>query len=244
MKKQIFKLLTFGLVFTLSSSVIFAQTIQMGTKAGTIQFKGNIVIDSSVTFPSIKSGPTTDSVLTIDNIGILSKMSISRLLTPATAKITSGLTKLPSDSIVLGGRLTSPTTITTSSVNTLSIPGLQTGGSVDELVTINSAGVLAKKTVSEIVRQSNSLVTTASDIALTGANSIVIFTGVNATFSLPSASTLPNKEFKVVNKGSGVITFSSNIKAGDNVEVRELEGLSDTNSLSFVSDGTDWIKLN
>ncbi len=244
MKKQIFKLLTLGFIFTLSSSPIFAQTIQMGTKAGIIQFKGNVVIDSSVTFSSIKSGPLTDSVLTVDNLGKLNKVSLVRLLSPATSKITSGLTKLPSDSIVLGGILNNPTTITTSSVNTLSIPGLQTGGAIDEVVTISAAGVLAKKTVSDIVRQSNTLVTTGSDITLTGTNSIVIFTGVNAVFSLPLASTLPNKEFKVVNKGSGVITFSSNIKVGDNIEVRELEGLSDTNSLSFVSDGTDWVKLN
>ncbi len=63
----------------------------------------------------------------------------------------NGLTKLV-DSVQLGGSLTKPTTITTTSTNTLALQGLQSGGANDSILTIDpTTGVIKNKQLSGII---------------------------------------------------------------------------------------------
>ncbi len=73
----------------------------------------------------------------------------------ATVNATNGVSQLSNGDLVLGGTLNSPTTITTSTINTLLIQGLATGNNtVDEVVSINpTSGVLSKIPLSSTTQQ-------------------------------------------------------------------------------------------
>lgn len=182
---------------TSSSNRIFRAANDVGTDALTILNSGYVGIGTS--FPlyhldvegkgffkdtlivpnafinAITSGSVTDSLVTINDNGLLRKRSASLFTTDTTSlsnrinqklnisdtasmltnykiNANNGLTKV-GNVISLGGTLNTATTIATSVTNTLAISGLQTGSTADSIVTINASDVLKKRTISSIVSE-------------------------------------------------------------------------------------------
>lgn len=84
-------------------------------------------------------------------IKIIDVSSVSSLLTNAN----NGLSKSGANIVQLGGSLIKPTTITTSSVNTLSLSGLQTGTKSDSLIVSDASGALRKISFNELIQNLN-----------------------------------------------------------------------------------------
>jgi hypothetical protein len=87
---------------------------------------------------------------------------------------TNGLSKTGT-TISLGGALTSPTTITTDGTNTLTLAGLQTGASTDDLLTLDATtGTIARRTVADVISSAGMFViggNTVTSNATLGTNS-------------------------------------------------------------------------
>ncbi|MCU0328892.1 MAG: hypothetical protein MUE53_07870, partial [Chitinophagales bacterium] len=89
---------------------------------------------------SLGSGSVNDSLVVVDpTSGKLKRVSPSAVGEKLTA--TNGLTK-NGTALELGGTLTRPTLLTTSPTNTLSVAGLTTGTTTDEIVVVDASGVV------------------------------------------------------------------------------------------------------
>lgn len=84
-------------------------------------------------------------------IKIIDVSSVSSLLTKAN----NGLSVSGSNTVQLGGSLLQPTTITASSVNTLSLSGLQPGSKSDSLIVSDPSGALRKISFNELIQNLN-----------------------------------------------------------------------------------------
>ncbi len=161
-------------------------------------------------------------------------------ITGNSLKISNGMNAgINSDSVLLGGDLNKPTTITTTATNTFAIAGLQVDTVATRLLTVNaSTGVISSMSL-------NSIRSTNSATSLTSSDNIVIYTGTaNVTFSLPNPATLPNKTFTIINQGDGAVTLSLSIFVSSGITLSVIENLSFTSKIRFVSDGTNWIQTN
>jgi hypothetical protein len=67
----------------------------------------------------------------------------------------NGLSKSGANTVQLGGSLIQPTTITASSVNSLSLSGLQTGSKSDSLIVSEASGALRKISFNELIQNLN-----------------------------------------------------------------------------------------
>jgi hypothetical protein len=169
------------------------------TKAGSlVQLGGALITPTSITTTStntlaiagLQSGTGVDSVVLADAAtGVLRRMSMSAIGANAIG-VTNGLTK-NNNIISLGGTLTVPTTLATSSTNVLNITGLQTSAITDSVVTMDAATGQLRRTTMAIIGANaftadNGLTKTGSNVklggALTAATSIAT-TAAN-TFSL------------------------------------------------------------
>ena len=166
----------------------------------------------------------------------------------------NGLTQIK-DTVELGGTLIKPTTITTSSTNTLSIAGLQSGKKSDSIMT-DSAGVVRHRSLTSILTPNWIEIT--SNYTVQDEN-IVLFTGSSdATLTLPSAAANPGRVIQILNyapEGSVVnLTMSPALRdlGSDTGSVLSNQlhysggnlGSSGGNTLKIFSNGTNWFKLS
>ncbi len=172
-------------------------------------------------------------------------------------------TSISGDSVVLGGTLDRATTITTSSTNTLAISGLSKATTSDSvLMSSGATGIVKKISVPEL-RKLNIAITAATSYTVSDTLDAVIFNGTaNTTFTIPAASTCKGKEIRFMNYAKSAsnvsITLSvpvvyegdvSNIThtvINSKMTVYEYpEGLGSQygNTVTIISDGTDWYKV-
>lgn len=100
----------------------------------------------------LQAGSPTDSVMTVDpTSGQLKFLSASTLFGNLTAD--NGLTKT-GDNLELGGALTHPTTILTTGLKTLAVPGLQSGNLATDSIVVTDpiSGVLKRVAASTLVQ--------------------------------------------------------------------------------------------
>jgi hypothetical protein len=152
-----------------------------------IQLGGNLIEPTVVTatvfntlaIEGLVNDPLPDFIMTETVIGVVRRISYNNLaaLTTASALATltadNGLTKTGTN-IQLGGQLTIPTTITTSRINTLSIPGLPIVTSATHIVTIDPVtGLLNTSAINSIIpgniTADNGITKTLNNVQLGGA---------------------------------------------------------------------------
>jgi hypothetical protein len=132
------------------------------TKVGqTVQLGGALIQQTTIAttaanflaITGLQAGDTgTDSLLVVSPNGQVKSVSAADLID--ALNYTNGLTKTGTD-VKLGGALTEPTTITTTSTNNLKIVGLQSGDlSVDSLVVSAADGTLKRVSAGSLNIQS------------------------------------------------------------------------------------------
>jgi hypothetical protein len=169
------------------------------TKTGSlVQLGGALITPTSITTTAtntlavagLQSGTGVDSVVLADAAtGVLRRMSMSAIGANAIG-VTNGLTK-NNNIISLGGTLTVPTTLATSSTNVLNITGLQTSAITDSVVTMDAATGQLRRTTMAIIGANaftadNGLTKTGSNVKLGGAltAATAVATTATNTFSL------------------------------------------------------------
>jgi hypothetical protein len=100
----------------------------------------------------LQGGLATDSIMTITAAGVVQRMSMSAV-GANTITVGSGLTKV-GNNITFGGPLTTPTTLNTSSTNTLSIGGLTTGTASDSILTTGANGLVRRVSINDLAAAS------------------------------------------------------------------------------------------
>jgi hypothetical protein len=172
-------------------------------------------------------------------------------------------TSISGDSVVLGGTLDRATTITTSSTNTLAISGLSKATTSDSvLMSSGSTGIVKKISVPEL-RKLNIAITAATSYTVSDTLDAVIFNGsANTTFTIPAASSCKGKEIRFMNYAKSASNVSITLSAavvyeGDVSNITHTvinskmtvyeypEGLGSQygNTVTIISDGTDWYKV-
>lgn len=171
------------------------------------------------------SDPNPDFILTQTTIGVVRKTPTSTLTSSILALITAdnGITKT-GNNIQLGGTLIKPTTITTTSVNTLSVPGLVNNPTATYVVTIdNTTGLLTKSALSAIIPSTitadNGLTKTLSNIQLGGLliKPTTISTTITNTLAIQGLVVTTSPDYILTETNSDVVqkistaTLTSNI---------------------------------
>ena len=181
--------------------------------ASLVQLGGALIIPTTITTTStntlaiagLQGGTGVDSVVVADAAtGVLRRMKMSDIGANAIG-VTNGLTKA-GNIISLGGTLTTPTTLATSSTNVLNITGLQTSATTDSVVTIDAVTGQLRKTTMAIIganaftadngltKLGNNVklggpLTAATSIATTATNTIS-FTGLQGGAATDSVMTI------------------------------------------------------
>jgi hypothetical protein len=148
-------------------------------------YVGALANDSGLTLSQLSNATplsTATNYLGFDNAG-----KVVKVATPSggSSYTTSNGLTLSGSNLQLGGILTSPTNITTTAVNTLSLTGLQTGLPTDKVLVQDVNGILKTTIIplSQItVQNTNSLFSTGANV-LAGVNSnanLSNFIGANA----------------------------------------------------------------
>lgn len=181
----------------------------------------------------LTSGDLNDSLVVADpTTGELLRVSSSRLSKADSTTASNGLT-LSGKDVRLGGTLASPTTITTSSTNTLTFAGLQAGAITDSILTINSSGLLRRININSYTSFVVKYADTAamlSNYFHTGDTAAMLTNYVNA------ASNGLNKSGKTVKLGGTLTEATTIINSGANT--LRVSGLTsgDLNDSLVVSD--------
>lgn len=126
------------------------------------------------------------------------------MLSPYIRIAENGLTKT-GQKVELGGNLTKPTTITTSSTNTLAVAGLQGGLRTDSVLVIDPSTIVVKKKSSytTVINKTASYTVSASDHG-----SVITINNASAT-TLTMPSGLPiGFNFSIYQLGAGKITIA------------------------------------
>lgn len=100
---------------------------------------------------------------------LVKTLASSIIPTPSTITADNGLTKTLNN-IQLGGALITPTTVTTTGTNTLSITGLSTDNTPDFILTETNAGVVKKIATSTLTSNVLSNITADNGLTKTGNN--------------------------------------------------------------------------
>ena len=201
---------------TSASSILSAITANNGlTKTGNIiQLSGPLIKPTTVTLTSTNTlsipGLVTDNtetyLVSVDpTTGLLTKRSVASIVSQSTVNANNGLTN-NAGTIQLGGSLTQPTTITTSSTNTLSIGGLDSNATPTGILTTNGSGVMTTTSLSALLNNltaNNGLTkSTATNVQLGG--TLIQGTYVNlATYILSLKSTTTYNTGLVITPGPG-----------------------------------------
>lgn len=137
------------------------------TENTTITTNGrNLTVDAtsgSFRVSGIGSGSVSDSVLVADpTTGQVRRVSASTFLN--NVRTTNGVSK-SGDTILLGGALNRPTTITTTATNTLSIPGLQSGSITSDSIVVadNSTGQLKRVSSTSLLQSGDAVITATAN---------------------------------------------------------------------------------
>lgn len=129
---------------------------------------------NTLALPGLQHGTGADSVVVSDaTTGVLKRATVADI---AAAGFTAnnGLTKTNAN-VQLGGTLSAAnTTIATSAANTLSLTGLQSGAATDSIITASGAGVVTRRTVADVINQSNEAWKTKGNA---GTNEVTNFIG-------------------------------------------------------------------
>ena len=239
------------------------------TKAGSlVQLGGALIIPTTITTTSVNTfaiaglqgGTGVDSVVVADAAtGVLRRMKMSDIGANAIG-VTNGLTK-NGNIISLGGTLTTPTTLATSSTNVLNITGLQTSATTDSVVTIDAVtGQLRRTTMAIIGANSftadNGLtklgsnvklggpLTAATSIATTATNTIS-FTGLqggaatDSVMTITAAGVVQRMSMSAIGANSitvsnGLTKTGNNITFGGTLNAATTLATSATNTLSIT----------
>jgi hypothetical protein len=132
------------------------------------------LVANTVRVLTLPSGTVSDSLVAADPAtGVLKRISSARLNRPDSTTASNGLT-LTGDDVRLGGALTSATSITTSTVNTLALAGLQSGSLSDSVVVASATTGIVKRISTEQFNKpdsttaSNGLTLSGNDVKLGG----------------------------------------------------------------------------
>jgi len=154
------------------------------------------------------------SLVSLTSLGVLRQTSVSSILSAITAN--NGLTKT-GNLIQLSGPLIKPTTVTLTSINTLSVPGLVTDNTETYLVSVDpTTGLLTKRSVASIVAESaiaanNGVTNNAGTIQLGGTliQPTTITTSNTNTLTIGGLVTNTTPTGILTTNGSGVMTTTS-----------------------------------
>lgn len=154
------------------------------------------------------------SLVSLTSLGVLRQTSVSSILSAITAN--NGLTKT-GNLIQLSGPLIKPTTVTLTSTNTLSVPGLVTDNTETYLVSVDPVtGLLTKRSVASIVAEStiaanNGVTNNAGTIQLGGTliQPTTITTSNTNTLTIGGLVTNTTPTGILTTNGSGVMTTTS-----------------------------------
>lgn len=187
------------------------------------------VVSTNPTFTlsitGLVSDPLPDYLVTQTTFGLLRRTPTSTLTSNILALITAnnGITKT-GNNLQLGGTLIQPTTITTTGINTLSIPGLVNNTSATYIVSIdNTTGLLTKSPLSSIVPPNitadNGLTKTGANVQLGGLliQPTIVATTVTETLSIQGLVTTSSPAYILTETNTGIVqmiatsTLTSNI---------------------------------
>lgn len=120
----------------------------------------------------LRSGATTDSLVTVNNNGVIRKMRMEDVVSEGVT-VANGLSK-DSFQIRLGGALDRATTITTDATNTLAVAGLQGGTAADSIVVADkTTGVLRRRAVADVLQDQNTAWKTTGNAGTSAASNFV-----------------------------------------------------------------------
>jgi hypothetical protein len=171
----------------------------------------------------LSSGASTDSVLVADPAtGQMKRVSSSTLLN--NLKVANGLTK-NGDSILLGGALTKPTTITTTAANTLSVAGLQSGNlATDSIVVADGATGQLKRVSSAIQSGETSFTATAGQTTYTvtgmPSNPTRVWVYRNGAKLVGGTNSTVTSDYTIAGNVVTLVLNGYSIVAGDVIEVQ------------------------
>ncbi len=184
---------------------------------GTLVVPTTIATDAvnTLSITGLVTNPAPDFVLTETTAGVVQRTALSSIVpTPVNITADNGLTKT-ANNIQLGGTLIIPTTIATSSTNTLSITGLNTITTLpDFILTENSAQVVEKVDPQEILDAAAALITANNGLTKTISNVIQLGGSLLANTTVPiSGYTLTFRDS--ASSGTGMdINCSTSVSAG------------------------------
>jgi hypothetical protein len=136
---------------------------------------------------------------------------------------------------------TAALSIVSDTLDPLSLNGLKNdnSGSDIKLLSVNVAGVVHSKYIQSLNENFNSII---GDVSLNNDTFLYVHKGADATYTLPPANTRTGKTWKIVNVGSGIITFTESFYEGD-VLRNTLLNKAGFYSLELFSDGINYIAL-
>ena len=131
--------------------------------------------------------------------------------------------------------------IASDSLNPLSLSGLRVDmpGTDLNMLSIDAAGVVHSKSLQSL---NENFMNVTADITLDDATYLYIHKGSAANYTLPPANTRLGKTWKIVNIGTGIITFSEAFSEGDSLR-NTLLNKAGAYSLELFSDGTKYIAI-
>jgi hypothetical protein len=136
---------------------------------------------------------------------------------------------------------TAALSIVSDTLNPLIVSGLKNDAACTDikLLSVDNAGVVHAKSLQSL---NENFLSITLEISLDDVTYLYVHKGPNATYTLPAASTRAGKTWKIVNIGSGIITFTENYLEGDSMR-NTLLNKSGNYSLELFSDGTNYIAL-
>ena len=145
---------------------------------GTLVVPTTIATDAvnTLSITGLVTNPAPDFVLTETTAGVVQKTALSSIVpTPVNITADNGLTKT-ANNIQLGGTLIIPTTIATSSTNTLSLTGLNAPAKLPDFILTETSGEVVEKVdpqeildaAAALITADNGLTKTLNNITLGG----------------------------------------------------------------------------
>ncbi|WP_341228479.1 hypothetical protein [uncultured Arcticibacterium sp.] len=136
---------------------------------------------------------------------------------------------------------TAALSIVSDTLNPLSLSGLKvdTAGTDLSLMSVDAAGVVHSKSLQSL---NENFMEVLAAITLDNDTFLYVHKGGDVIYTLPAANTRTGKTWKIVNIGSGSITFSESYYEGN--ETRDtLTNKAGAYSIELFSDGTNYIAI-
>jgi hypothetical protein len=193
---------------------LFGKAVRLGgplTQPTTIS-TGSV---NTLALSGLQSSTINTELLTVNAAGVISRRSLSNLPTNIDSTTSSNGINLVGKDVRLGGALTQPTTVTTTATNTLALAGLQASTTNTELLTVNAAGVISRRSLGNLptnidsTTASNGVNLVGKDVRLGGAltQPTTVTTTATNTFTLAGLQgSTTDKELLTINE-SGVVSW-------------------------------------